>query len=98
MVSQNAVSRVRCNDHFGKKWVSPRKNPASMGGSVASTKKNLAVSWSNGQKWSKNGQKLLTMTMAKSSKLPWSNVQNWSILTIDKSQGIKVMVNFLTME
>ena len=25
-----------------KKWVSPRKNPASMGGSVASTKKNLS--------------------------------------------------------
>ena len=31
MVSQDAVSRVRCNDHFGKKWVSPRKKPSIHG-------------------------------------------------------------------
>ena len=31
MVSQNAVSRVRYNDHFGKKWVSPRKKPSIHG-------------------------------------------------------------------
>ena len=49
----------------------------------------LKVSWSNGQKF-------LTMTMAKISELPWSNGQNWSILTIDngKFQVVMVMVNF----
>ena len=33
--------------------------------------------------WS-NGQKFLTMTMAKISKLPWSNGQNWPFLTMTK--------------
>ena len=38
--------------------------------------------------------------MAKISKLPWSNGQNWSILTIDngKNRGSGVMVNFLTID
>ena len=35
----------------------------------------VRVSWSNGQKF-------LTMTMAKISKLPWSNGQNWPFLTM----------------
>ena len=33
--------------------------------------------------WS-NGQKFLTMTMAKISKLPWSNGRNWPFLTMAK--------------
>ena len=40
----------------------------------------VRVSWSNGQKF-------LTMTMAKIEKLPWSIGQNWSILTIDHGQN-----------
>ena len=35
----------------------------------------VRVSWSNGQKF-------LTMTMAKISKFPWSNGQNWPFLTM----------------
>ena len=35
----------------------------------------VRVSWSNGQKF-------LTMTMAKIFKFPWSNGQNWSFLTM----------------
>ena len=35
----------------------------------------VRVSWSNGQKF-------LTMTTAKISKLPWSNGQKWPFLTI----------------
>ena len=35
----------------------------------------VRVSWSNGQKF-------LTMTMAKILKLPWSNGQKWPFLTM----------------
>ena len=35
----------------------------------------VRVSWSN-------GQKIFTMTMAKISKYPWSNGQNWPFLTM----------------
>ena len=53
----------------------------------------VRVSWSNGQKF-------LTMTMAKISKLPWSNGQNWSILTIDleKIPGFHGHGQFLTID
>ena len=38
--------------------------------------------------WS-NGQKFLTMTMAKISKLPWSNGRNWPFLTMTMAKITK---------
>ena len=43
----------------------------------------VRVSWSNGQKF-------LTMTMAKISKLPWSNGQNWPFLTMTMAKISKL--------
>ena len=43
----------------------------------------VQVSWSN-------GQKILTMTMAKISKLPWSNGQNRSFLTMTMAKISKL--------
>ena len=43
----------------------------------------VRVSWSN-------GQKLSTMTMAKISKLPWSNGQNWPFLTMTMAKILKL--------
>ena len=39
--------------------------------------------------WS-NGQKFLTMTMAKISKLLWSNGQNWPFLTMTMAKITKL--------
>ena len=43
----------------------------------------VRVSWSNGQTF-------LTMTMAKISKYPWSNGQNWPFLTITMAKISKL--------
>ena len=39
--------------------------------------------------WS-NGQKFLTMTMTKISKLPWSSGQNWPFLTMTMTKITKL--------
>ena len=69
------------------------------GGSAKSSKvwKLLSQIWGGGVRWPwffdhlayvrvswSNGQKFLTMTMAKISKYPWSNGQNWPFLTMTK--------------
>ena len=43
----------------------------------------IQVSWSNGQKF-------WIMTMAKISKLPWSNGQNWPFFDHDHVQKLRI--------
>ena len=64
MVSQNAVSRVRCNDHFGKKWVSPRKKPSIHGWVCGIHKKKTLHSLSHSNDLPFQRREILAIYMA----------------------------------